>query len=247
VPRLRAPLLLRALLVALVAGALLAAAVSGAGPRQVCPAVGDADGFGPAPGAPASPGPSPTDPTAGTPAPAPPGAPPEIANGPPAIEWVYPPSHAVGLPFHGRLVRGVQLPAWGDDFITWDPVLKQSPNRPWRRWGTDRLIRRLLEVLAAYRAAWPGSPPVRFGGLGHGSHQNGTDVDVYYPRRDGLLRAAYKPSLVDHARAQWLANAFARAGAKYVFVGPRLGLRRIRKKIVQPLVHHDDHLHFRLR
>jgi hypothetical protein len=266
VPRPRLSPLLRALAPALAVAAVLAAvlagAVRGAEPRQDAPAGGAA--FGPAPGAPASPG---AAPSTDAPTPSGPGAPaldpaPEIANGPPPIDWVYPPSRAVGLPFAGRLVRGVQLPAWGDDFITWDPALKRSPNRPWRRWGTDRLIRRLLTVLAAYHVAWPKAGPVlvgdlsrphgggfgaRYGGLGHGSHQNGTDVDVYYPRRDGAPRAAWRPSQVDHAKAQWLVNAFARAGAKYVFVGPRLGLRRINRRIVQPLVHHDDHLHFRLR
>jgi hypothetical protein len=35
------------------------------------------------------------------------------------------------------------------------------------------------------------------------------------------------------------------ADAQYVFVGPSLHLRGPRK-IVQTLVHHDDHLHFRL-
>ena len=41
----------------------------------------------------------------------------------------------------GKLRRGVQLPAEGPDWFTWDPVLKRSPDRGWRRWGTDRLVR----------------------------------------------------------------------------------------------------------
>ena len=51
----------------------------------------------------------------------------------------------------GRLVNGTQLPELGEDFFTWDPVYNRIPNRPWRRYGTDRLIRTILTVLHAYR------------------------------------------------------------------------------------------------
>jgi hypothetical protein len=69
---------------------------------------------------------------------------------------------------------------------------------------------------------------------------------VYYPRLDGRLRRAFKPSLVDRGAAQELVDAFVAEGAQYVFVGPSLGLRGPRK-VVQALTHHDDHLHVRLR
>jgi murein endopeptidase len=169
-------------------------------------------------------------------------------------------STASGIWWAGRLRRGVQLPAEGVDWFTWDPVLKRSPNRDWRRWGTDRLVRTLLEVLTDYRIANPFSARVgigdlsrrhggdfgpRFGGLGHASHQNGLDVDVYYPRLDGLERRAYKPSQVDLVLAQELVDRFVAAGARTVYTGPSLGLRGP-WKVVVPLVHHDDHLHIRL-
>ena len=172
-----------------------------------------------------------------------------------------PRSIAAGVPWHGRLEHGVQLPEAGTDFVTWDPILQRSPNRDSRRWGTDALIVVLDSVTREYRAANPGAPPVliadlsrpqggpfgrRYGGLGHGSHQNGLDADVMYPRRDGALLAARRPAEVDRALAQDLVDRFARAGAVYVFVGPNLGLKRIRRS-VQPLVHHDDHLHVRFR
>jgi murein endopeptidase len=86
----------------------------------------------------------------------------------------------------------------------------------------------------------------RYGGLGHASHQNGLDADVLYPRRDGLERRAYAPHLVDRRLAQDLVDRFVKAGARYVFVGPRVGLRG-RRGVVMRLVHHDDHLHVRLR
>jgi murein endopeptidase len=170
------------------------------------------------------------------------------------------PSRAIGLPWHGRLVNGVQLPEATADWLTWDPVLKQIPNRPERRWGTAKLIATLQRVLAAFHAAHPELPQVligdlsrpnggifdkRFGGLGHASHQNGLDADVYYPRIDRRLLAAYKPSLVDRALAQELVDRFMAAGAQFVFVGTRVGLTGP-KKVVQVIAHHNDHMHVRI-
>ena len=170
-------------------------------------------------------------------------------------------SVAVGRPWKGRLVRGRQLPLEGQGFMTWDPILKRVGNRSWRRWGTDRLLVTLETVLAAYAERHPNAPPVlvgdlsrprggdfgpQFGGIGHASHQNGLDADVYYPRVDRRLRRARRPDQVDRAAAQELVDAFVQAGAEYVFVGPSLDLRGP-SKVVQPLVHHDDHLHVRLR
>lgn len=178
--------------------------------------------------------------------------------GAPVIAWR--PSLALGKPWAGRLRAGVELPAEGPEWFTWDPVLKGAPNRDWRRWGTDALVATVLQVLADYRAAHPEAARIgvgdlsrrhggvfdaRFGGLGHASHQNGLDVDVYYPRLDGRERRAFRPDLVDRVLAQELVNAFVAAGAEKVFVGPRLALTGPRRKVV-PLVHHDDHLHVRL-
>jgi murein endopeptidase len=163
-------------------------------------------------------------------------------------------------PAAGVLRHGVQLPAESFDWVTWDPVLKQTPNRGWRRWGTLKLVETTELVLRGYRDAHPDAPRVlvgdlsrrhggffgaRYGGLGHNSHQNGLDVDVYYPRKDGLERAAFRPEQVDVALAQDLVDRFTRAGAIRIFVGPDLPLRG-RRGVVTPLVYHDDHLHVRL-
>jgi len=171
-----------------------------------------------------------------------------------------PPARAVGVPSSGRLIRGRMLPESGPGYITWDPILKRVPNRSWRRWGTGRLLSTVERVLAAYARRHPDAPPVlvgdlsrpqggdfgkRFGGIGHASHQNGLDVDVYYPRKDGRLRSPARPELVDRAAAQELVDAFVREGAELVFVGPSVDLRGPRD-VVQPLVNHDDHLHLRL-
>lgn len=152
------------------------------------------------------------------------------------------------------------LPAEGEHFFSWDPVLRIHPNRNWRRFGTRVLVRGIEGVMANYRAANPGAPRVgvgdlsrprggpfggRFGGLGHGSHQNGLDVDIYYPRSDGLEMPPDSPEQIDRPRAQDLVDRWVRAGAQFVFVGPRTGLTGPRGT-VQKLVYHDDHLHVRI-
>jgi murein endopeptidase len=214
-----------------------------------------------APGDPEPEPPQPLPPVATTaPAPLPPVLTPTATPTPTPVPAARP-SRAVGLPWKGRLVRGRQLPPEGPGYVTWDPILKRVGNRGWRRWGTERLLDTVRGVVAAYAVRHPDAPPVlvgdlsrprggdfgpRFGGIGHASHQNGLDADVYYPRLDRRLRRARRPDLVDRAAAQELVDAFVRAGAVYVFVGPSLDLRGPRG-IVQPLVNHDDHLHVRLR
>ena len=177
------------------------------------------------------------------------------------VAWHH--SRALGKPFrHGRLVNGTQLPALGQDFFTWDPVYNRIPNRGWRRWGTDRLVRVLLSVIADYRAAVSSAQRVgimdlsrphggpfgrRFGGLGHASHQNGLDADVLYPRLDGLEARAMTPAEVDQHAAQELIDRFLAAGAVKIFVGPHLHHLHGPKDVVIPLIYHDDHMHVRIR
>jgi murein endopeptidase len=171
-----------------------------------------------------------------------------------------PPARAEGAPWDGRLIHGRMLPERGPGYVTWDPILKQVPNRSWRRWGTGRLLRTIERVLAAYARRHPDAPPVlvgdlsrphggdfgpRFGGIGHASHQNGLDADVMYPRRDGAQLAARRPSEVDRVLAQDLVDRFRAAGAVKLFVGPHLHLHGPRS-IVVPLAHHDDHVHVRI-
>jgi murein endopeptidase len=191
----------------------------------------------------------------------PPPPPPSLTPAPSSVATPPPRSRAAGLPWRGHLVNGRQLPPAGAGFATWDPILKRVGNRSWRRWGSDRLLRTLRRVLAGYARRHPDAPSVlvgdlsrprggdfgpRFGGIGHASHQNGLDADVYYPRLDRRLRRPFKPSQVDRTAAQELVDAFVREGVEYVFVGPSLALRGPRK-VVQVLVNHDDHLHVRLR
>jgi murein endopeptidase len=170
-------------------------------------------------------------------------------------------SVAVGDPTAGRLIRGVRLPAEGEHFYTWDPVKKRSPNRHWRRWGTDRLVRLLLEVAREFHAAHPralrmaigdlsrprgGDFGPQFGYIGHATHQNGLDADVYYPRADRRPRAPKYASQIDRRLSQDLVDRFVAKGAVVIYVGPNTGLRGP-PGVVQPLVNHDNHLHVRVR
>ena len=170
-------------------------------------------------------------------------------------------SLALGLPWHGRLVRGVRLPREGRAFFTWNPVRKRSPNAGWRRYGTDRLVHTVLAVVTAYARSHPRAPRVgigdlsrthggdfgpRFGGIGHVSHQNGLDVDVYYPRRDRRERPPLSPHQIDRALAQDLLDRFVRSGAAQIFVGPHTGLRGPRGLVGVLPAYHDNHMHVRL-
>jgi murein endopeptidase len=174
------------------------------------------------------------------------------------IEWQR--SVAVGSPAGGRLIRGVRLPAEGVHFFTWDPVKRRSPNRDWRRWGTDKLVRLVLRIAREYGKDHPYAPRMsvgdlsrprggnfgpQFGYLGHASHQNGLDVDIYYPRADGRERAPRDAREIDRRLSQDLVNRFLQAGAVKIFVGPNTGLRGP-PNVVIPLIHHDNHLHVRI-
>src|ERR671911_261734 len=175
------------------------------------------------------------------------------------VDWRQ--SAAIGTPEAGRLERGVRLPAGGPAFFTWDPVLRRSPNRAWRRWGTDRLVRVLLRVAREHHRAHPRAPRMaigdlsrprggdfgpQFGYIGHASHQNGLDVDIYYQRADGRELAPRDATEINRRLSQELVDRFLAAGAQVIFVGPNTGLSGPPAR-VQPLVHHDNHLHLRLQ
>lgn len=174
------------------------------------------------------------------------------------IDWTD--STAVGLPYDGELIDGVQLPVEGQNFFTWDAVNNQLHNPDDRRWGTNNLLLTILAVLDEYRAANPGAPRVGisdlsrpeggsfgavYGGLGHSSHQNGLDVDIAYPRRDGQELGITDVDEIDHELSQDLIDRFVDAGAQFVFVGENTDLVGP-SGVVKPWPHHDDHLHLRI-
>ena len=183
-----------------------------------------------------------------------------VPPAPPPAKIAWHDSVAIGAPTAGRLVRGVRLPAAGEHFFTWDPVLRRSPNRAWRRWGTDKLVRLVLRIAREYGAAHPRAPRIavgdlsrphggnfgpQFGYIGHASHQNGLDVDVYYPRADGREKAPRDASEINHRLSQDLVDRFVAAGAVAVIVGPNTALSGP-SGVVYPLVNHDNHLHVRI-
>jgi murein endopeptidase len=175
---------------------------------------------------------------------------------PPTPRIVWRDSASLGTPSNGRLVRGVRLPAEGAHYFTWDPLLHREPNRAWRRWGTDRLVRLLLRVIGEYAAAHPYAPRLGVGDLSrprggpfgpkHVSHQNGLDADVYYPRIDRRERPPRRVAQIDRLLAQDLVDRFVRAGAEIVYVGPNTGFSGP-DDVVEVLWNHDNHLHVRIR
>jgi murein endopeptidase len=170
----------------------------------------------------------------------------------PPIDWRQ--SRPVGTVTAGGLLRGVRLPAEGEEFFTWDPVLHRRPNPAWRRWGTDDLVRTVLGIVDEYAAAHPGAPRIGIGDLSrprggyfgpkHVSHQNGLDVDVYYPRLDRSERPPKRAAQIDRRLGQDLVDRFVAAGAATIYVGPNTGFRGPRK-VVEVLWNHDNHLHAR--
>ena len=167
------------------------------------------------------------------------------------VEWHR--ARSVGLPYYGRLVDGTQLPVEGPNWVTWNPVTDSVPNRPNRLFGHERTIRTILSVLAAYRTAHADAPRVVVGDLSfrdggrmdqHVSHQNGLDVDVYYPRLDRRPSAPIATSQIDRDLAQDLLERFVASGAQMVFVGYSTGLRGP-SGVVVPYPRHENHMHVR--
>jgi murein endopeptidase len=171
----------------------------------------------------------------------------------PAVRWADGVSR--GLPSAGSLSGGTQLPLEGEGWVTWNPVADSVPNHPNRLYGNDRIVRKVLAAVAAYRETYPKAPRVVIGDISfrgggpmelHVSHQNGLDVDVYYPRRDETLRAPTRVDQVDRRLAQGLLDAFLAVGVGKVFVGYRTGLSGP-GGVVEPYPNHEDHMHVRFR
>jgi len=179
--------------------------------------------------------------------------PPGHVRAQPQVDWRH--SLSLGLPDHGTLVRGVRFPAEGPTFFSWDPILHRAPDRPWRRYGNDRLVRIVLQVVSGYAHAHPLAPRVGIGdfsrphggsfGPKHVSHQNGLDVDVYYPRLDGRERPPVRAAQIDRPLAQDLLSRFLGAGAVRIFVGPNTHLHGP-LRVVRVLWNHDNHMHVRI-
>jgi murein endopeptidase len=120
-------------------------------------------------------------------------------------------------------------------------------------YGTEHTIREIMSVAAAYRAANRGAPRLVVGDISregggpmdeHVSHQNGLDVDLYFPRVDRQLRAPVAPGQIDRGLSQDLVDRFVAAGAQMIFVGFGSGLRGP-SGVVIPYAGHEYHMHVR--
>lgn len=167
------------------------------------------------------------------------------------VEWHH--ASSIGLPYAGRLVDGTQLPVEGPDWVTWNPVTDSVPNLPYRLYANDHTIRTILYVIGAYRNAHADAPRVVVGDISfrnggrmdeHVSHQNGLDVDVYYPRLDRHLSAPSTTGQIDRTLAQDLLDRFIASGVQTVFVGYSTGLHGP-SGIVVPYPNHENHMHLR--
>ena len=173
------------------------------------------------------------------------------ASTPPRVAWHQ--ARSIGLPYGGSLLHGTQLPLKGESWVTWNPITDSRPNAAKRLYGNEHTIRTILSVSRAYRADHPHAARVVIGDISregggrmddHVSHQNGLDVDVYFPRRDRELRAPTTTAQIDHGLAQDLLDRFVAAGAQYVFIGYSTGLHGP-SGVVVPWPGHEYHMHVR--
>jgi murein endopeptidase len=170
--------------------------------------------------------------------------------GPPLPDCRHHPSRSIGTPGHGRLIDGVLFPASGPDHFAWSFRRQRIGGSDRTRWGNCRVVRAVLRGLAAYRERNPESPRVAVGDMslrhggpidGHGTHQNGRQIDLYFPRRDRTLREPHAVGQVDLRLTHSLVGAMLDAGAYRVLIGPHIRLRTTSRIVRWP--NHDDHLH----
>ncbi|MEW6582663.1 MAG: penicillin-insensitive murein endopeptidase [Actinomycetota bacterium] len=165
-----------------------------------------------------------------------------------AIAWHASVAH--GTPNAGWLEGGVRLPIEGVGFYTYNPITGRPPGGADRRFGTEALVRQLLALGRWWEATYPDAPRLGIGDLSrpeggpfrdaHASHQNGLDVDIRLPRRDGV-EGPSNPGNYDRARTQAIVDRAFAQGASLVLVGPHLDITGP----VTPWPNHDDHLHIR--
>ena len=160
------------------------------------------------------------------------------------------PSRSIGSPGAGRLEHGVLFPATGLDHFAWNFREQRIGGSDRTRWGDCRVVRAVLRGLAAYRRRNPDAPPVAVGDLslrhggeidGHSTHENGRQIDLYFPRGDRRLREPRTVAQVDLRLTRELVRAILDAGADSVLIGPSIEIRAAAGVVRWP--HHDDHLH----
>jgi len=173
---------------------------------------------------------------------------PDVAAGTPDCERHR--SRSIGSPGHGGLEHGVLFPATGPDHFAWNFRAQRVGGSDRTRWGDCHVVRAVLRGLASYRERNPDAPPVAVGDMGlrhggeigrHSTHENGRQVDLYFPRRDRRHREPHTVGQVDLRLTRELVRAILDAGADRVLVGPRVRIATPARVLRWP--NHDDHLH----
>jgi murein endopeptidase len=159
-------------------------------------------------------------------------------------------SRSIGSPGDGRLVHGVLFPARGRDHFAWDFRAQRIGGSDRTRWGDCRVVRAVLHGLAEYRRRNPDAPLVAVGDMGlrhggeidgHSTHENGRQIDLYFPRRDRKHCEPHAVAQVDARLSRELVRAMLDAGADQVLIGPNVRVGTSARVIRWP--NHDDHLH----
>jgi murein endopeptidase len=159
-------------------------------------------------------------------------------------------SRSIGSPGNGALVDGVLFPATGPDHFAWNFRRQRIGGSDRTRWGHCRVVRAVLAGIAAYRRRNPDAPAVAVGDMslrhggeidGHSTHENGRQIDLYFPRGDRRLREPHALAQIDLRLARELVRAMLGAGADRLLIGPHVRIPTPPGVIRWP--HHDDHLH----
>jgi murein endopeptidase len=160
------------------------------------------------------------------------------------------PSRSIGTPGNGRLEHGVLFPGAGPNHFAWNFREQRIGGSDRTRWGHCRVVRAVLRGIDSYRRRNPNAPRVAVGDMalrhggeidGHSTHENGRQIDLYFPRVDRRSREPHTIGQVDMRLARELVRAMVDAGAYRVLIGPRIRMRGSVRTLHYP--HHDDHLH----
>jgi len=160
-------------------------------------------------------------------------------------------SHSSGTPSNGHQTGAVLFPAVTADTFAWNFRDQRIGGSHATRWGQCNVVRKVLRAIAAYRRDNPGAPQVAVGDFsrrrggeidGHDTHENGKQVDIYYPRNDGQRMEPHTVAQVNQRLARSLVKHLLATGVKTAFIGQNTtGIPTSSK--VRRWPNHDDHVH----
>ncbi len=149
-----------------------------------------------------------------------------------------------------RAVSGWRpMPSVSTTYFLWNALRGGRTRSAARAWGTCSSVENVRQVLREFHDRHPerarvgiGDISLRRGGYfsGHGSHRNGVDIDLYYPRADNREVSTQTARQMNRRLSQELINLFVRSGSRLIYVGPSTGMRG---RGVQVYPGHDNHFH----